>query len=187
MSYIDFQTPTQEQYKQFHSETEKYRHLCAPYCIGCGVDVASQGVPVVPWAMQFDLPEAEFLHYSSGRPPRSPIPLRGHAHKLPFTDGSLDWLYSSHLLEDFYDWNPILDEWIRVIKPGGKLIILVPDKDLWAEAIRKGQPPNCAHKREPKPGELTDWLEPKGIRILKDELSNCYPGDYNIIVVGEKL
>lgn len=185
--YLQFEAPTEQEFRKFTSETEKYRHLTSQYCSGAGVDIASQGVPVVPWAIQFDLPEKEFLHYSSGRQPASPIPLRGYATKLPFVNNSLDFVYSSHLLEDYADWNPVLDEWVRVLKPGGRLIILVPDKDLWAEAIARGQPPNCAHKKEPKPGELTRWLEPKGIRVLKDCLTNCYKGDYTIIFVGVKL
>jgi hypothetical protein len=50
------------------SETSKYRHLTEPYCRdGAGrpltvLDVASQGDPVVTWAWQLDLPEAEFHH-----------------------------------------------------------------------------------------------------------------------------
>jgi SAM-dependent methyltransferase len=187
MSYIQIPTPEPEFYAKCTSETAKYRHLVVQYLEGCGIDVASQGVPVVPWAIQFDLPQNEFLRYSSGRPPASPIPLRGHANRIPLESNSLDWLYSSHFIEDVLDWNPILDEWIRVIKPGGKLVILLPDKKLWNEAIAKGQPPNCSHKHESYPGELSLWVKPKGIRVIKDELSNCYPGDYNIIFVGEKL
>lgn len=187
MSYITYPPPTEEEFRACTSETAKYRHLTAPYCSGAGVDIASQGVPVVPWAIQFDLPENEFLHYSSGHPPASPIPLRGHADRLPFVDNSLDFVYSSHYIEDVYDWNPLLNEWIRVLKPGGNLIILLPDKKLWNEAIAKGQPPNCAHRHESYAGELTYWLTPKGMDIVKDELTSLFAGDYNILCVSTKL
>jgi SAM-dependent methyltransferase len=44
-------------------------------------------------------------------------------------DDSYDFLLSSHVIE--HTANPIkaLNEWIRVVKPGGHLIVLVPHKD----------------------------------------------------------
>jgi len=102
----------------FPSETAKYRHLAGRFCLGVGVDVASGGDPVVPWALNFDLPEPEFSRYRNNAPPLGTIQLRGFAEKLPFDSGSLDFVYSSHLLEDFEDWQPILVEWLRVLKPG---------------------------------------------------------------------
>ncbi len=137
------------------SETAKYRHLTEKYCVGCGLDVASQGDPVVPWAWQLDLPKAAFDHYNSGNEAHGPIQLRGYADKLPVGDASLGFLYSSHLLEDFADWTPCLKEWVRVIKPGGYLIVLIPDRERWVAACARGQVPNDAHRHEGKPGELS--------------------------------
>jgi SAM-dependent methyltransferase len=169
------------------SETSKYRHLTMKYCDGCGVDVASQGDPVVPWAMNFDLPQAEFDHYNSNHPPRGPIQLRGHGDKLPFEDNSLDFVYSSHLLEDYPDWTPILKEWVRVIKPGGMLVILIPDRELWLAALANGQPPNDAHRHEGKVGELSTYAHDLGLRVIEDRLTNCFLGDYSILFVATKM
>jgi len=170
------------------SETAKYRLLTIPYCVGAGVDIASQGDAVVPWAMSFDLPEKEFLKYSSGNPPKGPIHLRGHAHKLPFDSASLDFVYSSHLLEDFEDWLPVLAEWCRCVKVGGKLIILIPDKTLWNEAIANGQPPNNSHKHEGSVGELSKIFARYfgHFQVLEDQLTNLYPGDYTIMFVARR-
>ena len=96
-----------EWWKQIDSETGKYRHLTSPHCLladgspGCGVDIASQGSVVVPWAISFDLPQDEFDYYNDHHAPKGPIHLRGHADKLPFESGSLDFVYASHILEDF--------------------------------------------------------------------------------------
>ena len=171
---------------EYISETAKYRHLTTKYCEGCGVDVASQGDPVVPWAMNFELPENEFNHYNSNHPPRGPIQLRGHAEKLPFCNGSLDFLYSSHLLEDYPNWTPILQEWVRVIKPGGKLIVLIPDRQLWVAACAAGQPPNDAHRHEGKVGELSTYAQALGLEVVEDKLTNCFVGDYTIMFVAVK-
>lgn len=171
---------------EYPSETARYRHLTAKYCEGCGVDVASQGDPVVPWAMNFDLPVPEFNQYNSNKTPLGPIQIRGHAHNLPFDSNSLGFLYSSHLLEDYTDWTPILKEWVRVIRPGGHLIILIPDRALWVSACAAGQPPNDAHRHEGKEGELSTYAAALGLTVIEDRLTKCFDGDYTILFVARK-
>lgn len=182
-------------YRTASSETAKYRPQTVKYCYideglhipGCGVDIASQGASVVPWAINFDLPKDEFAFYCSNQPAKGPIQLRGHADKLPFDDASLDFVYSSHLLEDYLDWTPVLKEWVRVLKPGGYLIILVPDKKLWNEAIEKGQPPNCSHKHESYVGELSTYAPALGLQVIEDRLTAVVPDDYTILFCGKRL
>jgi SAM-dependent methyltransferase len=174
------------------SETEKYRHITSQYCFldnghpGVGVDIASQGASVVPWAIGFDLPVDEFNIYCANHPAKGPIQLRGHADKLPFDNESLDFVYSSHLLEDYLDWTPVLNEWSRVLRPNGYMIILVPDKQLWNMAIEKGQTPNCAHKHESRVGELSEYAESLRLSIVEDCLTDQFDGDYSVIFVGRK-
>lgn len=189
MSYKEYFKPTAKGFAACNSETERYRWASAPYCAGVGVDVASQGIPVVPWAISYDLPEPEFSHYSNGRPPKGPLQLRGFADRLPFESQSLDFVYSSHFLEDVFDWIPVLKEWDRVLKIGGYMIILVPDKDRWAAAIQKGQPPNCSHRHEAYVGELTTVFRNAfgHYDIIKDEFTNVTPDDYTIIFVAERV
>ena len=130
----------------YPSETAKYRHLTKKYCAGSRAWTSpARGTRLSRWAISFDLPVEEFNVYCSNTPPKGVIHLRGHADSLPFETGTLDFVYSSHLLEDYLNWDPVLYEWARVIKPGGHLIILVPDKDRWAAALAKGQSPElCA-------------------------------------------
>jgi len=54
---------------------------------------------------------------------------------LPFADGSVDFLYSSHFLEHVPRWQALklLRECHRVLRPGGLLRISVPDLRLLAE------------------------------------------------------
>jgi SAM-dependent methyltransferase len=171
------------------SETEKHRDQTVQYCTGNGVDIGSQNDPVVPWAISLDLPHDEYAHYTSGKAPENSIQWRGDGRDLPFKDGRLDFVYSSHMLEDFLDWGPILTEWTRVLKQGGRLIIMVPDKLLWNAAIRNGQPPNCAHQHEAYVGELTWSVQDLKLplKVLRDELTAKDPADYNILFVAEKL
>lgn len=170
------------------SETAKYRHLTAPLCTGNGLDIGSQGDPVVPCAIQVELPSAEFAHYSGGLVLDQIGLWRGDGRELPFKDNSCDFVYSSHLIEDFQDWNPALREWWRVLKPGGPLIILTPEEDLWNAAVAGGQPPNCAHRHCGRVGELSASLraiDPHA-KIMEDRLTLCHPGDYTILFAARK-
>jgi predicted SAM-dependent methyltransferase len=165
------------------SETSICRHITAPYCQGNGVDLGSGGDPVVPWSIQVDLPEDAFVSYGHVHDVGVPIQWRGSATDLPFKDATLDFVYSSHLLEDFKDWVPVLREWLRVLKLGGHLIIMVPDHAAFRAAVAAGQGDNLSHQHESFPGELTEILK-HDVEVLMDRVEP--EGSYNIIFVGRK-
>lgn len=170
------------------SETAKHRHLTAPYCQGAGLDLASGGDPVVPWAIQVELPEEEAIAYGTTDFGIWPIQLRGDARNLWwFRDGTLDFVYASHLLEDFPapQWPYILSEWLRVLKPGGHLVILVPERLRWQNALAAGQTPNCRHVYEPLLGEVSKCLAGMDeVEVLIEELADAE--DYSILCVARK-
>jgi ubiquinone/menaquinone biosynthesis C-methylase UbiE len=45
---------------------------------------------------------------------------------LPFKDNTLDYVLSSHVIEHFVDPINTLNEWMRVLKPGGLIFLCVP-------------------------------------------------------------
>jgi predicted SAM-dependent methyltransferase len=51
--------------------------------------------------------------------------------EYPFREDRFDFVFASHVLEDFapdeIQW--VFDEWLRIIKKGGYLVILVPDME----------------------------------------------------------
>jgi len=50
------------------------------------------------------------------------------ALRLPFPDNSLDYFASSHVIEHLPDTIRALCEWYRVVKPGGYIYTIVPDR-----------------------------------------------------------
>ena len=52
----------------------------------------------------------------------------GHACALPFHDNSLDYVVSSHVLEHVANPVAALAEWYRVLRPGGIIYLLVPNR-----------------------------------------------------------
>ncbi len=126
------------------SETSKCRDSLARFCVGDGLDVGFGGDPITPNAIAMDLPR-RYANYSS-----FPQHLHGEANNLHwFRDNSLDFVYSSHVLEDFDDTAGVLKEWFRVIRPGGYLVLYLPDEQAYREHCRKqGKPPNAHHIHE---------------------------------------
>ena len=50
-------------------------------------------------------------------------------------DESLDFVHSSHCLEHMRDPVEALRHWFRVLKPGGHLVCVVPDEDLYEQGV----------------------------------------------------
>ena len=124
------------------SETSRCRERLAPYCTGYGLDLGFGGDPITPYAVRVDLP-VPYARYSD-----IPVQLGGTAADLYwFKDGVLDFVFSSHLLEDFEDTESVLREWLRVLKPGGCLVLFCPDEQVYRTHCRAtGQPQNFSHK-----------------------------------------
>lgn len=61
-------------------------------------------------------------------------------YPLPYANNSIDEIRASHILEHFGHTESIavLQEWARVLKPGGELKIAVPDFTLLCEAFHNG-------------------------------------------------
>jgi len=128
------------------SETSSCRSRLSEYCVGYnGLDVGYGGDPIIPSAICIDRAEDDGRRSHVGQ---HPTHLVGDATKLSwFKSNSLDWVYSSHVLEDFDDTAAVLEEWLRVIKPGGNLILFLPDQAVYAAHCKThGTLPNLAHK-----------------------------------------
>jgi SAM-dependent methyltransferase len=96
------------------------------YFVGHGIDVGgghdslalyTELFPLMQYVIVYDAPQ-------------------GDAQKLSnVDDNSFDFLFSSHCLEHVRDPVEALGNWIRVIKPGGHLVISVPDEDLYEQGV----------------------------------------------------
>jgi SAM-dependent methyltransferase len=63
------------------------------------------------------------------RSPLSHADMICDASVLPFNDRTFDFIFSSHCLKDFEKPLEVLKEWLRVIKPMGYLLILLPNME----------------------------------------------------------
>ena len=51
------------------------------------------------------------------------------------SDDSFDFIHSSHCLEHMRNPLVALNNWLRILKPGGHLIAIVPDEDLYEQGV----------------------------------------------------
>lgn len=94
----------------------------------------------------------------------------GDAQKMEgVLDASYDFVYSSHCLEHMRDPSEALANWWRILKPGGYLVVVVPDEDLYEQGIwpSKG---NGDHKTTWTVYKPERWSWSPVSRNLKDEL-----------------
>lgn len=90
----------------------------------------------------------------------------GDAQKLErVEDESFDFVYSSHCLEHMVDAHEALQNWIRVVKPNGHLVIQVPDEDLYEQG-RWPSRFNRDHKHTFTMGKAKSW-SPVSINVLE--------------------
>ena len=77
---------------------------------------------------------------------------------LPFKDNTVDFVVSSHVIEHFYDPVKAIEEWLRVVKPGGYVFIIAPHMDRIGElATPRSLPAEIIGRHEhPNPPKVDD-------------------------------
>lgn len=122
------------------------RERLAKWCVGNGTDLGFGGAPILPTAICIDRPEGH-PERCNLPPPVPPTHFVGDVRDLPFKDNVLDYVFSSHCLEDMEDTAACLCEWARVLKVGGHIVLFLPDEQAYrADCAKWGNGPNGAHK-----------------------------------------
>ena len=80
-------------------------------------------------------------------------------------DDSYDFVHSSHCLEHMRSPSRALSNWIRICKPGGYLVIMVPDEDLYEQSVWPSTF-NTDHKWSFTIGKASSW-SPQSINLIE--------------------
>ncbi|MCE5262240.1 MAG: class I SAM-dependent methyltransferase [Deltaproteobacteria bacterium] len=137
------------------------RHLCEPFRTP-GVDVV--GVDL----NRGDLGKARgYLSLMSGEKSGRWVVAQADVTQLPFGDGSFDVVVCSEVLEHIADNRAAVQELVRVLKPGGDMVVTVPrfwpERICWAISRAYHQEPG-GHIRIYRKPELKHLLESAGVR-----------------------
>jgi SAM-dependent methyltransferase len=87
------------------------------YLTGKGIDIGCGPDPVRPDVERFDLEQGDANRITS----------------FVSSVGGFDYVFSSHCLEHMRDADDALQEWWKLVKPGGVMMVIVPDEDLYEQ------------------------------------------------------
>ena len=126
----------------YKAESKKIVWDVAPYLRGRGVDIGAGDFKVLPHVISVD----NMHHAQFGFNVRPDVMVKS-ADKLldVFAWESMDFVYSSHLLEHMEDPEKALKEWWGLVKQGGCMILYLPHEDLYPKVGEEGANPD--HKR----------------------------------------
>ena len=114
-----------------------------PYIRGRGLDLGCGTAKVLPHAIGVDLhPSADVV--------------QDIQDLSMFGDESMDFVFSSHALEDLPDTKSVLKEWWRVLKNGGYLVLYLPHKDYYPNVGTKYA--NPAHLHDFVPTDIINHM-----------------------------
>lgn len=167
--------------KTYKSETAKVRNLVLPFCNGYGCDIGFGGDKIRKDAIGIDLPSP----YASTGSDKIDIACDVMKETIPVADNSFDYVYSSHLIEDFEDTLQGLNEFIRILKPGGNLVLVFPDQIKYELTCKRtGQPLNQYHKHSDMGLDyMKNALSKSSLKDYAILLENNCEIDYNVILV----
>jgi SAM-dependent methyltransferase len=102
------------------SKTNKVRGelFIQNYLQGRVLDIGAGNDLVCSWAQSFDLQHGDANN------------IQNHLSK-----GSFDTVHSSHCIEHMHDPVKALNNWWSLVKPGGFMILVAPDEDLYEQGI----------------------------------------------------
>jgi SAM-dependent methyltransferase len=95
--------------------------------------------------------------------------IEGDASDLPVESDSQDYLIARHVIEHLLSPFKALDEWMRVLRPGGILCVACPDQDVCDTMAL-----DFSHVHAYNPETLREILESKG--FIVDEIKLIRPG-----------
>jgi len=104
--------------------------------VGCGTgaDVLALAAKVGPAGRVVGIDSSEqLIAQARATSPGLPVEFhQGNAGELPFADGTFDAVRSERVIEHVPDPSRALSEMLRVLKPGGRLLVCDPDHGMWA-------------------------------------------------------
>lgn len=166
----------------YKPESKKIVWEVAPYLRGRGLDVGAGTFKVLPHVISVDNCVDTQLFGIQLMPD---VKVKSADDLAIFASGSMDFVYSSHLLEHMNDPEKTLREWWRVLKPNGYLVLYLPHEDLYPKIGEPGANPD--HKHNLDESKVTNWMQ----RIGSWDLERCEKRDqddeYSFLMVFKKF
>ena len=125
------------------------------YFVGSGIDIGAGDDPLSKYTQQFplmtslrawDLPDGDAQTLST------------------VADNTYDFVHSSHCLEHMRDPYEAFTNWIRVVRPGGHIVVTVPEEDMYEQGVWPSTY-NGDHKTSWTIGKTESW-SPVSVNLM---------------------
>lgn len=134
-------------------ESDKVKYDVLPYMTRGGLDIGCGPKKVWPHLIGIDSGRDTDLFGVAMKPDI----VVGDAARLPlFADRSADAVFSSHTLEHIDNWQAALEEWWRLVKTDGHLILYLPHRDLYPNIGQPGANPD--HRHDFHPDDIVEFF-----------------------------
>jgi ADP-heptose:LPS heptosyltransferase/predicted SAM-dependent methyltransferase len=161
------------------NESQKCRWEIVQWTRGQGLDIGCGPVKCFPHMIGVD----NCHHEMFGQTIKPDIKVHTCLELGIFATESMDFVFSSHTLEHIEPANVVncLEEWMRVIKFGGYLVMYLPDKKLYPNVGEDGANPD--HKWDPEYESVVKYMDQVScgwemvcyqLRNQEDEYSSLY-------------
>lgn len=124
--------------------------------IGCGTNRLSPDILAIDQQADKKYASADIVHNCHDLEIKQVMELRGHVYT--FQDNELDFIFSSHCLEDFENIPDVFMAWWKKIKPNGLMILLLPDMEGWRYPKVGAPTGNPSHKTNVGKEYITNML-----------------------------
>lgn len=135
--------------------------------------------------------------------PREAADIVAPAHSIPLPDGSVDEIFGCHIWEHFFRWecDDVIVEWKRLLRPGGRLVLELPNlikccENLLSGRMRGGKHPHqlsyhglfgdprgkdrhMAHVWGWTPETLREFLTEYGFQQIEERPTQWHPAGRN--------
>jgi SAM-dependent methyltransferase len=134
---------------------------------GVEIGASTQNSFYLSRSMNVDFADEIAEYWQHKACPRAVVNIVALGDDLPFKDGTLDYVLSSHVIEHFYDPVKALKEWHRVIKPGGYIFVIAPHKDRTFDTVRDVTPLKELVERFNRRIRISDYARPLNQKALE--------------------
>jgi ADP-heptose:LPS heptosyltransferase/predicted SAM-dependent methyltransferase len=167
------------------AESKKIVWEVAPYLRGKGLDLGAGMFKILPHAISID--NGEHAHLFGHQ---FVADLCMNCEKLDmFASQSMDYVFSSHLLEHIVDHKSALREWWRVVKQDGKLVLYLPHKDFYPNMGVDGA--NPTHVHDFLPADIIEAMMEIETAAFRFDLIECQErnedNEYSMLLVFKKI
>lgn len=164
------------------NESAKIKYAIVPYTRGRGVDLGCGPFKAFPHFIGVDNG-----HHAQefGWQYKPDVHVDDASNLDVFASQSMDFVFSSHLLEHIEDYRGALKEWFRVIKPKGYLVLYLPDEDEYPKVGEPGANPD--HKWNVNYDRVVEAMKDVGSWDLVEFEKRNADNEYSVFFVFKKL